>query len=126
MTTTLPETAEHTAHSDTPAVLEIQNLTISYRGSAQPAVSGVNLTVGPGEVVAVIGESGSGKSTLSRAAIGLLPAAARIESGSIRVDGREATGLGNGMWSSFAEKPSPWSRRIRRPRWIPYSRSAVS
>ncbi|OBB10445.1 ABC transporter ATP-binding protein [Mycolicibacterium setense] len=94
MTTTLPETAGRTATSDTHPVLEIQNLTISYRGSAQPAVSGANLTVGPGEVVAVIGESGSGKSTLSRAAIGLLPSTARIESGSIRVDGREITGLG--------------------------------
>ncbi|MFV8052507.1 dipeptide ABC transporter ATP-binding protein [Mycobacterium sp. 48b] len=93
MTTTLPTAAEDTAHSATLPVLEIQNLTISYRGGAQAAVRGVNLTIRPGEVVAVIGESGSGKSTLSKAAIGLLPDSARIDSGSIRVAGHELTGL---------------------------------
>src|SRR5262245_7393728 len=93
MTTTLPTAAEDTAQSATLPVLEIQNLTISYRGGAQAAVRGVNLTIRPGEVVAVIGESGSGKSTLSKAAIGLLPDSARIDSGSIRVAGHELTGL---------------------------------
>lgn len=93
MTTTLPVTAEHTADSATHPVLEIENLTISYRGASQPAVRGVNLAIRPGEVVAVIGESGSGKTTLSKAAIGLLPDSARIDSGSIRVSGRELTGL---------------------------------
>ncbi|MFV8164857.1 dipeptide ABC transporter ATP-binding protein [Mycobacterium sp. 134] len=91
MTTTLPAAAEDTAQSATPPVLEIQNLTVSYRGGAQAAVRGVNLTIRPGEVVAVIGESGSGKSTLSKAAIGLLPSSARIDSGSIRVAGHELT-----------------------------------
>ncbi|WP_124711908.1 nickel ABC transporter ATP-binding protein NikE [Mycolicibacterium nivoides] len=93
MTTTLPTAPEDTAPSTTPPVLEIQNLTISYRGGAQAAVRGVNLTIRPGEVVAVIGESGSGKSTLSKAAIGLLPDSARIDSGSIRVAGHELTTL---------------------------------
>ncbi|MGA5539343.1 dipeptide ABC transporter ATP-binding protein [Mycolicibacterium nivoides] len=93
MTTTLPTASEDTAPSTTPPVLEIQNLTISYRGGAQAAVRGVNLTIRPGEVVAVIGESGSGKSTLSKAAIGLLPDSARIDSGSIRVAGHELTTL---------------------------------
>ncbi|MDF3336403.1 ABC transporter ATP-binding protein [Mycolicibacterium septicum] len=93
MTTTLPTAADDTAQSATLPVLEIQNLTVSYRGGAQAAVRGVNLTIRPGEVVAVIGESGSGKSTLSKAAIGLLPDSARIDSGSIRVAGHELTGL---------------------------------
>lgn len=93
MTTTLPAAEQQAADHDNEPVLEIANLTISYRGSAQPAVRGADLTIRPGEVVAVIGESGSGKSTLSRAAIGLLPATARIESGSIRVGGRELSAL---------------------------------
>ncbi|MDG4667636.1 ABC transporter ATP-binding protein [Mycobacterium sp. 236(2023)] len=94
MTTTLPaDDTSVAALPDSDAVLEIQNLTISYRGAAQPAVRGANLTIRAGEVVAVIGESGSGKTTLSRAAIGLLPPGATIENGSIRVAGREITGL---------------------------------
>ncbi|MET0700392.1 MAG: ABC transporter ATP-binding protein [Mycobacterium sp.] len=93
MTTTLPAAVDPTAGTDDP-VLEIENLTISYRGSAHPAVRGANLTIRAGEVVAVIGESGSGKSTLSRAAIGLLPESATIETGSIRVGGQELVGRG--------------------------------
>ena len=96
MTTTLPAATPQSAgppdHESEP-VLEIQNLTISYRGAARPAVHGANLTIRAGEVVAVIGESGSGKSTLSKAAIGLLPDSARIDSGSIRIGGRELIGL---------------------------------
>jgi glutamate transport system ATP-binding protein len=44
----------------------------------------INLTVGRGEVVVVIGPSGSGKSTLCRAINRLEP----IESGTIRLDGQ--------------------------------------
>lgn len=94
MTTTLP--ADHTSEVTLPnsdAVLEIENLTISYPGAAQPAVRNANLTVRAGEVVAVIGESGSGKTTLSKASIGLLPGGATIQSGSIRVAGRDLIGL---------------------------------
>lgn len=94
MTTTLPagHTTGSTDHDDTP-VLEITDLTISYRGSSQPAVREANLTIRAGEVVAVIGESGSGKSTLSKAAIGLLPDSAHVEQGAIRIAGRDITGL---------------------------------
>ncbi len=95
MTTTL--TAGHTSVvtlPDSDSVLEIRDLTISYRGAAAPAVRNANVSIRAGEVVAVIGESGSGKTTLSRAAIGLLPDGATIESGSIRVAGRDLTELG--------------------------------
>jgi peptide/nickel transport system ATP-binding protein len=74
-------------------LLTIDHLTVYYRGSFHPAVDDAHLTVGTGEVVAVIGESGSGKSTLSKAAIGLLPKAAHIAQGSIRIDGRDITTL---------------------------------
>lgn len=52
--------------------------------------SGVDLTVGAGEFVAVLGPNGVGKSTLVKAVLGLLP----LAQGEVRVLGR-AVGTGN-------------------------------
>ena len=56
--------------------LQLRQLSVSYQRPHRPpvhAVVGVDLEVGPGEVVGLVGESGCGKSTLARAAIGLVP-----------------------------------------------------
>jgi oligopeptide/dipeptide ABC transporter ATP-binding protein len=58
------------------------------------AVRGVDVTVGPGEMLGVVGESGSGKSVTFLAAMGLLPKTAVIE-GSVKVHGHELVGASN-------------------------------
>jgi len=56
---------------------------VHKRFGTQEVLKGVDLTVEPGEVVAIIGRSGSGKSTLLRCINGL----EQIQSGSIEVAG---------------------------------------
>jgi len=56
--------------SGTPAV-QISGLGKTYPGAGGPALSGVSLTVGRGEIVVLLGLSGSGKSTLLRHINGL-------------------------------------------------------
>ncbi|MEX2504231.1 MAG: ABC transporter ATP-binding protein [Egicoccus sp.] len=64
-------------------MLEIRDVRVHY--GAHPAVDGVDLDVGEGEVVAVLGPSGCGKSTLLRAVAGLEP----LTDGRIVLDGRD-------------------------------------
>ncbi len=56
-------------------VLQIRDLDISFAtdAGAVKAVDQVNLTVAPGEVLAIVGESGSGKTVTAKAILGLLP-----------------------------------------------------
>lgn len=62
-----------------------ENMSFTYAGAAHPALAEVNLSIAPGEKVAIIGRVASGKSTLGRLLCGLyFP-----ESGSIQIDGMD-------------------------------------
>ncbi|WP_045743681.1 dipeptide ABC transporter ATP-binding protein [Actinoplanes rectilineatus] len=77
-------------------LVSITGLDVGYlrRRQVHPAVTGLDLNVAPGEVVAIVGESGSGKTTTANALIGLLPAGGRITAGSAIIDGVETAGAG--------------------------------
>ena len=64
--------------------IRYDNVTFGY-DPAVPVVKGVNLTIRPGETVALVGQSGSGKSTMAD----LLPRFYDINGGSISVDGHD-------------------------------------
>ncbi len=69
--------------------LEARALRYSYPGSPRPALGGVDVELGEGEVIALVGENGSGKSTLAKLLAGLYTA----DAGTISwngVDYREA------------------------------------
>ena len=65
--------------------LELRDVTVRYHGSDRDAVHGVNLSVNPGESVALVGPSGSGKTTISRLLLRLL----EPESGAVYLDGHD-------------------------------------
>jgi branched-chain amino acid transport system ATP-binding protein len=68
------------------AVLELENLHVRY-GSV-PAVRGLNLEVGGGELVGLIGPNGAGKSTTLHAIMGVVTPAA----GDVRLSGQSVRG----------------------------------
>ena len=51
--------------------LAVENVTFSYPEASRPAVDGVSLRIGAGEIVALVGENGSGKTTLAKILAGL-------------------------------------------------------
>jgi ABC-type dipeptide/oligopeptide/nickel transport system ATPase component len=70
-------------------LLAIEGLEVSFAapGRETPAVRGVSLSIGRGEIVGLVGESGSGKSLTALSVLRLAPPNARI-SGRILLDGK--------------------------------------
>ncbi len=52
--------------ADLNAGIEFKDIQFTYPGGTEPAVSGLNLHIRNGELVAIVGENGAGKSTLVR------------------------------------------------------------
>ncbi len=76
-------------------LLEIRGLKVEFstQRDSVTAVDGIDLTLMPGQTLAIVGESGSGKSTLAHSIINLLPGTGAITAGSILFDGKDLTSI---------------------------------
>ncbi len=65
--------------------IELRDVDFSYAGSGANAISGVSLTIEPGETVALVGQTGAGKSTLVK----LIARFYDVTGGAVLVDGTD-------------------------------------
>lgn len=111
--------------ADADPTISVRDLHVGYRTDRGllRAVRGVDLAVGPGERVGLIGESGSGKSTLVAALMGLLPHTAQA-SGTLSINGDVIDArLANS--AGAARDDATW-RRIRGQRIAAVPQGAMS
>ena len=65
--------------------VEFANVGVIYKEGDLPALNALNLSIAPGETIALVGASGSGKTTLAN----LLPRFIDLTSGSVSIDGED-------------------------------------
>jgi len=71
-------------------LLSVRGLRVDFvtDGGVAQVLDGINLDIGAGEVVGLVGESGCGKTTLARAILGILPTGpTRVRGGEVRFKG---------------------------------------
>jgi ATP-binding cassette subfamily C protein CydCD len=92
--------------------IRIAGLEVTYPGRRLPALHDVDLTVEPGETVALVGPSGCGKSTLLAVLLGLLEPSA----GTVRCGGVPLDQLDLGAWRTrigwVPQKPHLFARTV--------------
>jgi len=86
--------------------LELRGLSVFY--DKVRAVEALDLTVGAGEIVALIGANGAGKSTVLRAVCGLV----RPQAGQVWLEGQSLRGLGPDQIARLGVRMVPEGRRI--------------
>ena len=84
-------------------LLEMKDVHISFETSTGTvdAVRGVNLSIYPGQSVAIVGESGSGKSTTAMSILGLLPGTGKVTKGQILFEGEDITHYNNKQFEAL-------------------------
>ncbi len=86
--------------------LVVEGLHVSYGATA--ALAGIDIRVGSGKTVCVIGANGAGKTTMMRAISGLL----RPRAGSLSLDGTDITGLRANRIAAMGLLQVPEGRQI--------------
>lgn len=72
------------------SLIRFDSVSVTYPGATRPTLRDVDLTIGEGELVLVVGRTGSGKSTLLKCVNGLVPHfTGGLLAGRVTVDGRD-------------------------------------
>lgn len=87
------------------ANISVDYISHTFKGQEAPTLKDIELTITPGEKVALIGRSGCGKSTLLHMLAGLL----MPSEGCVRIHGHQVT-RPSAKWNMMFQKPSlyPW------------------
>ena len=68
-----------------PAIIEIQNLTKTFKHATEPAVNGISFSINRNEIFGLLGPNGAGKTTTISILCGLFPPS----SGKVLIDGKD-------------------------------------
>lgn len=76
---------EKTAPCAHPETIEIRNVSFTYPGNDEPTLKNINMTINPGEKIALVGYNGAGKTTLTNLLLRLYD----VTQGSIKIDNQD-------------------------------------
>lgn len=76
---------ENVAEIGTPKEIKLENVSFTYPGNDSPTLNDINLTLHPGEKIALVGYNGAGKTTLTNLLLRLYD----VTDGSIKIDGQD-------------------------------------
>ncbi len=84
-----PEDRPAPERAGCPHEIRLEHVSFSYDGQKEAAVQDLNLTIRPGEKLALVGQNGAGKTTLIKLLCGIY----RPQSGKIYLDGQDISSL---------------------------------
>ena len=96
--TTTPQDAAQTLERPLREAIRFHGVSFTYPGADRPALSNIELSLRPGERIALVGENGAGKTTLVRLLLGLY----RPTQGIITVDGTDLSSIHPESWRKEA------------------------